>query len=281
MSPARRPSTAARCRCWPQPGNYGHSTTYTILRATGGCQRHLLGRHQQLRLPDAVAVIRRQRRLPDSGAGPDAFCRFGGADAQPARVGVALDQSFANGQRRLRHGAGRDRRPQHRAGPAGAQHDQRPALCRLRHDERQQQRAVHERARPADGQRARRRAARATPGAGRGLRDRELRRARSVERLGQRAGRPGHRAGQQQCQHPHLQLRRRGGRHRLSPRSALPGRPRRRLHPWHAVGEQLPGPGLDRQRQRRGLRQLHARPASMSTRWRATPTSTTSCSARS
>ena len=36
MSPARPPSTAARCRCWPQSGSYAHSTTYTILNATGG-----------------------------------------------------------------------------------------------------------------------------------------------------------------------------------------------------------------------------------------------------
>ena len=38
------------------PGNYGTSTTYTILNATGGVSRHLLGCQQQLRLPDAVAV---------------------------------------------------------------------------------------------------------------------------------------------------------------------------------------------------------------------------------
>ena len=55
----------------------------------------------------------------------------------------------------------------------------------------------------------------------------------------------------------HLQFRRRRGRHRLSLRPALPGRPRRRLHPRHAVGEPLHGPGLDRLGQRRGLRQLH------------------------
>ena len=34
-------------------------------------QRHLLRRHQQLRLPDADAVLRRQRRVPHPGARPD------------------------------------------------------------------------------------------------------------------------------------------------------------------------------------------------------------------
>ena len=41
------------------------------------------------------------------------------------------------------------------------------------------------------------------------------------------------------------------------------------------------GPGLVGLGERRGLRFVHASRASMSTRWRATPTSTTSCSARS
>ena len=50
-----------------QPGNYGRSTTYTILHRGGRPQRHLFGRDQQLRLPDAVAVVRRQRRVPDPG----------------------------------------------------------------------------------------------------------------------------------------------------------------------------------------------------------------------
>ena len=48
------------------PGNYGTSTTYTILNATGGVIGHLLGRHQQLRLPDAVAELQRQQRVPDA-----------------------------------------------------------------------------------------------------------------------------------------------------------------------------------------------------------------------
>ena len=46
-----------------QPGSYARNTTYTILNATGGVQRHLLRRHQQLRLPDAVLSLRRQQRV--------------------------------------------------------------------------------------------------------------------------------------------------------------------------------------------------------------------------
>ena len=36
MSAARPPSTAATVQVLAQPGSYGRSTTYTILRATGG-----------------------------------------------------------------------------------------------------------------------------------------------------------------------------------------------------------------------------------------------------
>ena len=174
-------------------------------------------------------------------------------------VGTALDQTFANATGDFATVLGADRRAQHDAGPDRAGYDQRPALCRLRHHEHQQQRAVHERAGPADGQRARRGERRPAPGAGGGLRDRGLRWRRPVERVGQRAGWPRQRAGRRQRLDPHLQFRRHRGRHRLPLRSALPGRHRRRLHPRHPVGEQLPGPGLVRQRQRRRLRQLHPR----------------------
>ena len=138
---------------------------------------HLLGRHQQLRLPDADAELRRQRRLPHPVARPDRLhAELPGADAQPEGGRRLPQPELRHGQRRLRRGAGGDRRPQHRTGPAGAEHDQRRALCRLRHHEHQQQHDVHERARPADGQRARRLRCRPAPGAGPGLRDRELRR---------------------------------------------------------------------------------------------------------
>ena len=72
------------------------STTYTILNATGGVTRHLLGRHQQLRLPDAVAGLRRQQRVPDPGAAGQ--CRFAASERHTPNqraVGYALDQSYA------------------------------------------------------------------------------------------------------------------------------------------------------------------------------------------
>ncbi len=213
--------------------------------------RHLRGRQQQLRLPDADAELRRQRRLPHPGAaGAERLhADLPGPDAQPEGGRRRAQPELRQCQRRLRHGDRRPGRSQHRAGPAGARYDQRPALCRLRHHEHQQRRDVHECAGPADGQRTRQqRQHRPAPGTGAGLRDRGLRWHGPVERVGQCAGRPGLGAGRRQCLHPHLQLRRRRGRPRLSLRSALPGRPRRRLHPRHAVGELLHGPGLVRQR---------------------------------
>ena len=69
------------------------------------------------------------------------------------------------------------------AGATGPGGDQRPALCRLRHHERQRRRAVHEHARPADGHAPR-------PGSGQRRRWRRPAismpaRAGSVERLGE------------------------------------------------------------------------------------------------
>ena len=99
---------------------------------------------------------------------------------------------------------------------------------------------------------------RSAPGAGAGLRDRDLRCRGPIERLGQCAGWSRQRARRHQCQHAHLQLRRRRGRHRLSIGSALRRRPGRRLHARHAVGEHLHGTGLERLDKRRGLWLVHA-----------------------
>ena len=77
---------------------------------------------------------------------------------------------------------------------------------------------------------------RPAPGAGAGLRDRGVRRGEPVERLGERARRAGLGAGRRQRLDAHLQFRRRRSRHRLPPRSALPGRPRRRLCRGQPVG---------------------------------------------
>ena len=68
-------------------------------------QRHLLGRHQQLRLPDAVARLRRQQRVPDPVPVESAFAAGAQTPNQYA-VGTALDQVNATRHRRLRHRAG-------------------------------------------------------------------------------------------------------------------------------------------------------------------------------
>ena len=224
----------------------------------GRRERRLLGREQQLRVPDAVAVVQCQQRVPDPGAAGQRLLGLRRQHQQPARGRLCARPDLRQRLGRLRHRDRRARRPQHDAGRAGARRHQRPAICRLRHDQRGGRLAVHERARPADGERARIGGRRPAPGPGDGVRGRGLRHDAAAQRLDQRPGRLRQRAGQRQRIDAHLQRRRRGGRHRLSPRPALPGRPRRRLRPRHAVGEQLHGPGLERQRQRRGLWLVHA-----------------------
>ena len=87
----------ARCRCWRRPGNYAHQHDLHHPQCHRRRERHLLGCDQQLRLPDAVAVLRRQQRVPDPGAaGQHAFSGFGGNTANQRAVGTALDQSFAS-----------------------------------------------------------------------------------------------------------------------------------------------------------------------------------------
>ena len=74
------------------PGNYGTSTTYTILNATGGVTGAYSEREQQLRLPHAVAQLQRQQRVPDPGLQGNAFSGFGGNTVNQRAVGYALDQ---------------------------------------------------------------------------------------------------------------------------------------------------------------------------------------------
>ena len=61
-------------------------------------QRHLRGREQQLRLPDADALLRRQRRVPHAGVlGQTAFTpTFLALTPNQKAVGTSLNQSFAN-----------------------------------------------------------------------------------------------------------------------------------------------------------------------------------------
>ena len=83
MPPARPPSRAARCRCWPSPATTPQHHLHHPARHRRR-QRHLRGRHQQLRLPDTDALLRRQRRVPHPGARPDRLhAQLPGADAQP------------------------------------------------------------------------------------------------------------------------------------------------------------------------------------------------------
>ena len=181
------------------------------------------------------------------------------ADGQPVRRRHGARPGQRHGDGRPQHRAERAERAQHPAGTGGAERHQRPAICRLRHDQCAGRGAVHEHRRPADGVGPRRRGRRPAPGAGAGLRGRGLRRREPVERLGKRARRAGFGGGQRQQFDAHLQFRRRGGRHRLSPRSALPGRPQCGLRRGQPVGRQLHGPRLDRHGERHRLRLVHPR----------------------
>ena len=177
-SPARRarpPSTAARCRCWPQPGSYGRSTTYTILNATGGVSGTYSGVTSNFAFLTPSLSYDPNNVFLTLALGPNAFSASAATRPTSGRWARALDRQLRQRQRRLRHGAGRHGRTQRDAGSAGARCDQRPAIRRLRHDQHRQRLAVHERAGPADGAGARRQRAGAAPGAGAGLRGRGLR----------------------------------------------------------------------------------------------------------
>ena len=80
-----------------QPGTYARSTTYTILQRHRRRQRRLLGRHQQLRLPDAVAVLRRQQRLPDPVASSQTAFAAGAQTPNQYAVGVGARPDHRHG----------------------------------------------------------------------------------------------------------------------------------------------------------------------------------------
>ena len=56
-----------------QPGNYAQQHHLHHPQRDGRRQRHLRRGHQQLRLPDAVAGLRRQQRVPHPGDRPECF----------------------------------------------------------------------------------------------------------------------------------------------------------------------------------------------------------------
>ena len=79
-------------------GSYANSTTYTIVRATGGVGGHLRGRDQQLRLPDAdlsydANDVFLTLALPAQTAFTPTFLAL---TPNQKAVGTALNQSFAN-----------------------------------------------------------------------------------------------------------------------------------------------------------------------------------------
>ena len=119
MSAARRPSRAARCRCWPQPGSYASSTTYTIVSATGGVSGTYAGVTSNFAFLTPSLSYDANNVFLTLALSPERLhAGFGGLTPNQRAVGIALNQSFANATRRLRRGAQRDRRPQHGAGPA-------------------------------------------------------------------------------------------------------------------------------------------------------------------
>ena len=70
------------------PGNYGKSTTYTILNATGGVSGVYSGVTSNFAFLTPTPLIRRQRRVPHPGAERNRlYAQLRGADAQPAGGG--------------------------------------------------------------------------------------------------------------------------------------------------------------------------------------------------
>ena len=143
-----------------QPGSYANSTTYTILRATGGVTGTYSGVTSNFAFLTPTLTYDANDVFLTLSLGQTAFTpSFLALTPNQRAVGVALNQSFATASGDFAAVLGVIAGLNTVAGPAGAEHDQRRALCRLRHHEHQQQHDVHERAGPADGQRARRRRA--------------------------------------------------------------------------------------------------------------------------
>ena len=84
--------------------------------------RRLLRRHQQLRLPDAVAELRRQRRVPHFGDGRKRLLlRWPHLQPAPGRARARPELRFS--ERRLRHRAECHRRAGHGERSADPRHD--------------------------------------------------------------------------------------------------------------------------------------------------------------
>ena len=157
-----------------QSGTYARNTTYTILNATGGVNGGYSGVTSNFAFltPSLSYDANNVYLLLFQNQG--AFAAGAQTPNQYA-VGMVLDRVNATATGDLNNVLNALSLLSNTQGPARPECHQRPALCRLRHHERQQRRDVHERARPADGQCARCGEHRSAPGAGASLRDRGLR----------------------------------------------------------------------------------------------------------
>lgn len=87
-----------------QPGGiYAPRTTYTILQATGGADRHLLECRKQLAVPAAEPELRRQQRLSHPA---DRRLRWRGAQSAAEGGRNRAGRNGSHGDRGLRHRAG-------------------------------------------------------------------------------------------------------------------------------------------------------------------------------
>ena len=161
-SPAPPPSTAATVQVRGRPRHYGRQhDLHHPQRRPAACSGTYAGVTSNFAFLTPSLTYDANNVFLTLALQGNAFSGFGGNTVNQRAVGYALDQSFASATRRLRHGDRCAGRPQHDPGAGGARRDQRPAICRLRHDQRRQRVAVHEHARPADGQCAQRAARRA------------------------------------------------------------------------------------------------------------------------
>ena len=173
-----------------QSGSYARNTSYTILTANAG----VIGIYSSVTSNFAfltpslsydannvyLNLLLNQSAFADGAQTPNQFA-----------VGTVLDQTWASATGNFATVLSALSVLTNAARPAGAEPNQRPALCRLRHGERAGQHAVHERRRPAArGLPRRRHRRRPAPGAGRGLRRRRLPGGtRPVGHLGERSRR--------------------------------------------------------------------------------------------
>ena len=157
------------------PGNYATSTTYTILNATGGVSGSYSGVSSNFAFLTPSLSYNANNVFLTLALQGNAFSGFVGNTVNQRAVGYALDQTFANASGDFATVIGALAGLSTHAGASGARRHQRPAVRRLRHDQRGQRLAVHEHARPADGAGAQRQHPWRARGLGASLRGRGVR----------------------------------------------------------------------------------------------------------